>query len=227
MIILKSDVIRTSVLAASFLGLVTVAGAQSALAPPQKVLPPSELHKLLREPNGLAAAATLVGHLELSDDDEPRGSTLSSMLTESSLVVEGTIAGSDARLTEDGDNLATDYVMQLSHVFKGKVGGGVVTFSARGGTIVFPNGTSAHVENVASDNIKTDRDYIVFLKPEEARNILVSGSASVVSTSSQTNSVSALDPKDFNCEFTRKSLGKMSLSDLEAYLRDPVNNDHH
>jgi hypothetical protein len=138
----------------------------------------------------------------------------------SAQIVEGTLVGSESRLTDDGDHIVTDYSLRILRVIKGQVSGSVFSFSVPGGTVVFPNGTSAHIGNVVTDKLEKDKDYIVFVKSEEGKNVLVSGSASVISSSSADNTVATLDERDVRCELVRKSLSTMSRSDLLVYLSE-------
>jgi hypothetical protein len=145
--------------------------AQAASQPSPKYLSPAERAKLLREPNGLAAVAKIVGHFEGVDDVSVYlMSTLDSLIAGSTQIVEGTITGSESELVENGDNIATRYIMTVSRTMKGPVSNDVA-FYAHGGTIQFSNGTSAHIATLEADNIRKGGHYIVFLKEEAGRKV--------------------------------------------------------
>jgi hypothetical protein len=218
---MKFEAFRKTRLTALFIGASALAFAQSGSTPAKGYIAPSQQVQLLRQPNGLAAVAAIVGHLELYEGDEVWGlSSLNDIPAASAQIIEGTLVGSESRLTDDGDHIVTDYSLRILRVIKGQVSGSVFSFSAPGGTVVFPNGTSAHIGSVVTDNFKKDKDYIVFVKSEEGKNVLVSGSASVFSSSSSDNTVATLDEKDVRCELVRKSLSTMSRSDLLVYLSE-------
>jgi hypothetical protein len=97
-----------------------IARAQGASQPASKYLSPSERVKLLREPNGLAAVAKIVGHYEGVDDVcVYMTPTLDSLFEGSMQIVEGTIMGSDSQLSADGNDISTRYVMNVSRTMKG------------------------------------------------------------------------------------------------------------
>lgn len=200
-----------------------VARAQTASDAPRKYLPPSEQVKLLREPNGLAAVAKIVGHLELRDDGEIWGMpNLDSLIEGSTQIVEGTIIGSESQLSVDGDDISTRYVMSVSRTMKGPVSI-EVAFYAHGGTIEFPNGTSAHMATLDTDNIRKGGQYIVFLKDEDGRKVVHAPVAAVIVTSVEKNAVSTLDDKDVHTEGIRKDMSGMTRGELIQLILNRAN----
>ncbi|HEX3472557.1 MAG TPA: hypothetical protein VHT28_15355 [Silvibacterium sp.] len=179
--------------------------------------------KLLREPNGLAAVAKIVGHYDSVDDVCVWGTgTLGSLISGSTQIVEGTITGSEGQLTDNGDDIATRYVMIVSRTMKGPVSN-QVAFYAHGGTIEFPNGTTAHIATVETDNIRKGGQYIVFLKDEDGRKVLQAPASAVIVSSPERNTVSTFDDKDVHTEGTRAELSKMTRGDLIQYILNRAN----
>lgn len=191
-----------------------IARAQGASQPSPKYLSPAERMKLLREPNGLAAVAKIIGHYEGVDDVcvylTP---TLDSLIAGSTEIVEGTITGSESELVENGDDIATRYVMTVSHTMKGPVSNEIV-FYVHGGTVEFPNGTSAHIATLEADNVRKGGHYIVFLKDEDRRKVLQAPAAAVIVSSPERNSVATLNDKTAHTEGIRKDLNGMTRGDL-------------
>ena len=191
-----------------------IARTQAASQSSPKYLSPAARAKLLREPNGLAAVAKIVGHYEGVDDVcvylTP---TLDSLIAGSTQIVEGTISRSESELVENGDDIATRYTMTVSHALKGPVSNEIV-FYAHGGTIEFPNGTSAHIATLESENIRRDGQFIVFLKDDAGRKVLQVPAAAVVVSSPERNSVATLDDKTAHTEGVRKELNGMTRGDL-------------
>jgi hypothetical protein len=194
-------------------------GSQSA----SKYLSPSERVKLLREPNGLAAVAKIVGHYEGVDDVSVYMTpTLDSLFEGSTQIVEGTIMGSDSQLSADGDDISTRYVMSVSRTMKGPVSN-EVAFYAHGGIIDFPNGTSAHIATIETDNIRKGGQYIVFLKDEVGRKVVQAPAAAVIVSSPGKNSVATLDDNTAHTEGVRKDLNGMTRGDLIQLILNRAN----
>lgn len=183
---------------------------------------PAVLQKLLREPGGLEAAAKLAGHFEMREDGEVWGTpTLESLISGSSLIIEGTIAKEDSRLVSDGDKIISNYSVNISQTLKGSDHeSSSVTFSAPGGMIKFPNGTSACVRTVESDNLHEGERYIFFLTREDSQYGLYSSSAGALKISPKDETLSTLDANDLRSQPLASSLLNMRSNNLADLIHN-------
>jgi hypothetical protein len=147
-------------------GLSIGCGNLCAQQPSNKQLSPQQITKLLQHPGGLRAAANAVGAFVLDSDWRSWGDPdLQALVADSSLIFTGKVIGFTSRLSDNENNLVTDFTMHADEVLKGTIPH-AVSFSARGGKVVFPNGTSAEVRTVVWDRLKPGGVYLVFLEKD-------------------------------------------------------------
>lgn len=151
--------------------------AQSATTPQPQRLSPEKIVDLLRQPNGLAEAAKLVGHFELNGQGRLWGHpNLNALIDSSDLIVVGKLTSAVSRLTDDGDDIWTDYELAPEKTIKGETLGNV-EFTVPGGLITFPNGTSAEIITVQWQQLQIGQQYAVLLQksPRNGRYDLANG----------------------------------------------------
>ena len=138
--------------------------------------PPTEMSKELvyASRDGLRAVARLVGHyvrLEDSDDVEfVVERDVKDLCDNGTLVVVARVIGrSEARLSEDGGLVTTDYSVTIAERLQGELQDGVrLTVPMPGGTVKFPDGTSASIRSTRNPDIRIGSRYVFFLRRAEA-----------------------------------------------------------
>jgi hypothetical protein len=184
---------------------------------------PHEFQRLMHQPNGIEAVAKIVGYYEWREDDEVWGiPTLDTLVANSPLIVEGSIAAAQGRLVSRGDDILTDYTVEVSDIARGqRPDSSRVTFTARGGTIQFPNGTNAHIATLESDNLHVGSTYILFLAPvQDGTHLECSGAALRVSP--QDRVLSVLAQNKLQTSNLEKALGKIRDGDLMVDIRNGI-----
>jgi hypothetical protein len=89
---------------------------------------------------------------------------LDSITKKSAAVVVGTAISNVSRLSPDGQQITTDYQVQVQEVLKGKVEeGGNIEVSLPGGRVVFEDGTSAQVNITGFRKMENGKTYVLFL----------------------------------------------------------------
>jgi hypothetical protein len=161
-----------AVLIAALFAVGSLAFAQSNTQKPAqptgtKILSHERIAELLRQPNGLAAAANLVGKFVIDGQGRLWSHTsLQNMAASSNLVVVGKITLRESRLSEDGDDIYTDYLIETERIVRGKSSGSI-SFTAHGGLVEFPNGTSAQVTTIEWQQLQIGQKYAVLLSQEQ------------------------------------------------------------
>lgn len=165
----ETGLIRLSVIAIGLLGSFAVAQGNRPARPEEtKTLSRQKVAELLRQPNGLAMAANLVGKFVISGQGHLWShTTLPNVVASSNLIVVGKITSRLSRLSEDGDDIYTDYTVEVERVIKGKASGSSASFTVHGGLIEFPNGTSAQVTTVEWQQLQMEQRYALLLRQEQ------------------------------------------------------------
>lgn len=117
---------------------------------------------------GLREAARISGRYETVLRTSQWGKyDLDSLTSHSSNVVIGTPLASAAYLSQDGDNITTDYRFKVVTSLKGSLQSEeIVVISLPGGKVVFEDGTSAEVKTPDLEGMTTGDTYVVFLSPK-------------------------------------------------------------
>lgn len=183
----------------------------------------NKFHELMHQPNGIEAVAKIVGYYDFPEENEIWGiPTLDELISASPLIVEGSIVSAQGRLVARGNGIQTDYTVEVTEVGKGAVPkSGRVTFTASGGTIQFPNGTTAHVGTLESDNLHVGSTYVFFLRPVDNGNGL-EGSGTALRVSAQDRVLTVLAPNKLQTSNLEKALGKIRDGDLMVDIRNGV-----
>lgn len=89
---------------------------------------------------------------------------LDTITKKSAAVVIGTAVSNVCRLSPDGQQITTDYQVQVQEVLKGKgVHAGAIEVSLPGGRMVFEDGTSAQVNTPGFRRMENGKTYVLFL----------------------------------------------------------------
>lgn len=105
---------------------------------------------------------------------------LESLTKNSAVVVIGTPLSSVCRLTPDGEQITTEYQINIKEVIKGNVlPDEKVNLSLPGGTVVFEDGTSAEIRTPDFERLENGKTYILFLsrKKGAADSFVATGGA--------------------------------------------------
>ncbi len=141
-----------------------VQGNTGEASPSVRQLSPITIRNLLREPGGLEACAKLAGHFVVNRNRHLFArATLGTLTDASSLILIGRVSDSKASLIEEGDSILTTYTIVPEAILKGSATGNIVV-SALGGTITFPDGTSAQILTPETQATKVGSRYCFFLK---------------------------------------------------------------
>lgn len=147
----------------------------------------AELHKYLREPNGLERLSEKIGDIELSDPDEIWGQDdIASMTKRSDVILIASIAGKTSHLTDDGDSIVSKYDLNAEEILKGE-GLATESFIVRGGTVVLSNNHTATVHSDLSDDLSVGDKYILFLKKEDGSLVPLPGSQGALRVNAKKN----------------------------------------
>lgn len=161
-----------------------------------KSLSREKIAELLRKPNGLAAAANLVGTFVI-DGQRPRWAymNLANVVASSKLIIVGKIISKESRLSDDGDDIYTDYVVAPEKIIKGKSVGSV-TFSVYGGLIDFPNGTSAQITTLEWQQLQVGEKYALLLSQADDHYYPANGVEALFKLSTSDGTVDAIAAHD-------------------------------
>lgn len=89
---------------------------------------------------------------------------LDTITKKSAAVVIGTAVSNVSRLSADGEQITTDYQVQVLEVLKGKgVDTGNIEVSLPGGRVVFEDGTSAQVNVPGFRKMENGKTYVLYL----------------------------------------------------------------
>lgn len=126
-------------------------------------LSPAHIVKLLRQPNGLEAAANLTGNFVINAQRELWGDGhLATVVEQSSLAIVGTVTKERAWLSEDGDDIFTDVTVQVEKVLKGSAHGSVVV-TIPGGLYQFANGNTAQETTIEWRELQVGTKHLLLL----------------------------------------------------------------
>jgi hypothetical protein len=169
--------VAATLVSAFLAGQVVSAQASTASEPETgKTLTPARIRQLLRQPNGLEAAANLTGNFVMNGQRHLWGDLdLPTLVSQSALAIVGTVTKEEARLSDDGDYIYTDVSVQPLKVLKGSAAGSV-TFSIPGGLYRFANGNTAQVTTIEWRELQVGEKYILLLvRDNQGRYIPTNG----------------------------------------------------
>lgn len=214
--------VLASVLVLELLSTIGLAFSQSASAS-SKTLSRDKIAELLREPDGLAAAANLAGKFVIDGQVRVWSITkLSTLVSSSSLILEAKIAARESRLVSNGDDIDTDYTVTPENIVKGKVSGGL-SFTAHGGLIEFPNGTSAEITTVEWRQLQVGGKYVLFLRQEEdGRYYPANGIEALFRLSTADGNVDALAAHDERHHIVNDEVKALSISAFRTRVQTLV-----
>jgi hypothetical protein len=93
---------------------------------------------------------------------------LESLTKNSAAVIIGRPLSSVSRLTPDGEQITTEYQININEVLKGNLTPNEkVNLSLPGGTLVFEDGTSAEIKTPDEERIENGKTYLLFLSPKK------------------------------------------------------------
>jgi hypothetical protein len=172
----RSIIVETACISAL---TVIATSLMSAQQPRSAKLSPVEVRTLLRSPNGLEKAANLAGNFTLEKEIrvwiDP---SLSGLVGASPTVFVGTMVGSESRVSEDGDQIYTDYHFRPAAFVKGTASGSSdIIVTAEGGKVQFNNGTTAEIKTIEWLHLKTGNKYLLCLQQHGDRYFLSDGFA--------------------------------------------------
>ena len=139
---------------------------------PTITLDPERIVQLLRQPNGLEAAANLVGNFVTYGEPELWGDcNLATVVEHSSLGIVGTVTKERSWLSvtkerswlsEDGDDIFTDVTVQVDKVLKGSAHSSVVV-TIPGGLYHFSSGNTAQATTVEWRELQVGTRHLLLL----------------------------------------------------------------
>lgn len=93
---------------------------------------------------------------------------LESLTKNSAAVIIGRPLSSVSRLTPDGEQITTEYQININEVLKGNLTANEkISLSLPGGIVVFEDGTSAEVKTPDEERIENGKTYLLFLSPKK------------------------------------------------------------
>jgi hypothetical protein len=94
--------------------------------------------------------------------------TLADLGRDSSVIVVARVVGSRGKLTLDGNSVLTESALSVQKVVKGEVqSGSVIKVETPGGTHIFPDGTSVHLNSLNYRRPHKGGTYVLFLRSKE------------------------------------------------------------
>ncbi len=123
-----------------------------------------EIKKVLRE-QGLRGVARLKGHYVGTNNSHWFSMfTLETLTKHSAFVVIGTPQHNRCNISDEGDDITTDYQVALNETIKGKHDQtGMITVSLPGGRVEFEDGTSAEIRVPGFRKMVNGETYALFL----------------------------------------------------------------
>jgi hypothetical protein len=105
---------------------------------------------------------------------------LETITKKSAVVVIGHVLNNACHISPDGQQVTTDYQVQVQEVLKGKVSeGSTIEVNLPGGLVVFEDGTSVQVNTPGLRKMQNGKTYVLFLTergPEFSSFVLTGGS---------------------------------------------------
>jgi len=165
-------------------------------APPEaqsSLLTPKQRKDFLRQPGGLMKISSIVGDIELNDTDERWGqSTLPTMTLASDLIVTAHIERAQSFLTDDGDDVRTNYTLIVDHPITTDAPKEIL-LAVAGGRIQLSNGHYVTSHTSVWDSLNPNSTYIFFLKKEFGEYHLVTGIQGVFEVAKNSSTVRQVD----------------------------------
>jgi hypothetical protein len=187
------------------------------------VISVTRLHEIMRQPNGLENLSKLVGDVTLNDSEEPWGEhDLRSLVKNSDVIVTAVIVNRQSYLTENGDNVSTDYLLDVSTSLKGRAGV-PLTVSVHGGQVQLSTGHSATIHSSVWDVLQPGQKLLLFLKQTGSKYQIIGATQGVLSVTGTPEQIHFADKQPMHNLSLRRDLDGAGLVAAEQRILGEVN----
>ena len=195
-------------------------GQASPESSPHTRVSADELHKYMREPNGLEKLSAKVGDVEINDEEEVWGQDdLSSLTQRSDVILAASISHRRSYLSQDGDSIDTQYELHPREALKGRIPSNPA-FTTMGGSVVLSNGHTVTVHSELADELKLNGTYIFFFKEVDGRLTRVPSAQSALHLLENEDKVELVKNRPIRDSKLTTDLGGLTIATVREKIRN-------